>query len=66
MQQKKMIDNNININLLTFWNIFLWIIPVTKFFKKGDEEHNKLSRKVNYSLVGMAITLIVSLILMNR
>lgn len=64
MQRQKIIDVSVNINLVTFKSLFFWMIPVRKFLKKDNEKHNQLARKINNSLLGILILVILFCFLM--
>lgn len=64
MQKKGQIPKHTNINIITFWNMLFWMIPLSKYLEQGNEEHKKWIKKVNYSLMGMFIIMIIFWIIM--
>ncbi len=59
MQEQGQINISENLTANTFCNIIFWFYPVTKYRNNGNEEHNKLASKVNYSLLGLLVVFIL-------
>jgi len=51
-------------NYLIFIDLVFWMIPIRKFINKKNEEHNKLAKKINKSLLNLFIILVISYIFM--
>lgn len=59
VQQEGLINNDLNITSLTLWSVIVWILPMTKFYDLQIIEHNKIARRINYSILSFVILLMI-------
>jgi len=64
MQEQGVIEANTNINFQTFKSVIFWMFPIKKYLNQDNEEHNRLAKKVNTSLLGMLLMVIIFGLLM--
>ena len=65
MQEQGVIEANINITFLTFKSVIFWMFPIRKYLNQDNEKHNQLAKKVNTSLLGMLVMVVVFAVLMT-
>ncbi len=63
LQSEHIIPKETNLLLITTMSIIFWFCPATKFIKKGELEHDKIAKKINYILVAFLLVIILALII---
>ena len=59
MQNENLINRDMNINKITLKTILFWILPITNFRNLKDIEHNKVARRINYSILGFILLIMI-------
>lgn len=59
IQEQGVIEANVNITVLTFKSLVYWMSPVRKYLNQDNKEHSRLAKKVNVSLLGMFVMVVV-------
>jgi hypothetical protein len=59
LQHKGYISTNINIKWITILSLFFWLFPATRYRHLNIKGHNVLLNRINRSLIGIILTLII-------
>lgn len=65
MQEEKEIPKIKNISLITLWSLIFWFVPVSKFKKIGNVNHNQLLKEINLYLFWLLIGMVGYIFLVN-